>query len=110
MRGLVVMRIKIDGKTIFFIEQGRRRDETAEKESDKEEKFSGLVFVLDLGADLEIMLYTIMAILPQKLGVMKHVLNHCQGEAYTYRHASATVADHFLITAKNALRKFQIKI
>lgn len=110
MRGLVVMRIKIDGEIIYFIEQGRRRNEAAEKEKDKEEKFSGLVFKLDQEADLEIMLEEIMFHLPRQLGIMKHVLNYCRGEAYAYKHVSIHDEIHFPKTVKNALRKMAIKI
>lgn len=110
VRGLVVMRIAIDSETIYMVEQSRRRDETDLGAADKEEKFSGLVFKLDLDDDLDFTLHKIMAALQENLGVMKHVLDHCPSEAHTYKHTSSKNEDQYSNTVKNALRKFQIRI
>lgn len=130
MRSLLIMRIKISGNCIYFVEPSRRQIENPKVGIDKEESFRGLAFKLDVDDELDDTLLILMNEMPMVSGVMKNVLSRFRfpGDAYAYKHSAlrekrnidnnaeinsvenTVSADLYLLAVKKALSELNISI
>jgi hypothetical protein len=114
LRGVLVMRVVINGKSIHILEIQRRPQTKKDKEGrsiDTEESYQGLVFSLynqgELGQWLSLLLYEIRPV----RGVLAKLIERCPGKASSFRHAPAS-SDQIPCeaAARNAFRKMGISL
>ncbi len=114
LRGLLVARVNIKGKTIHIIEIQRRlckyKDDSG-KISEKEESLCGLVFMLDNQNEFNQWLNFVKSNVRQLEGVVKYLASSCPGKAGAFKHSTAT-GEYVPCWAalKNALSKMEIAI
>ena len=92
IRGALIIRIRIKGQHIFFVEIERRQNQdeySVTKLADKE-KFSGLIFILKDLDKLDDWLHTLFNNTAFFLGIMSKSVSLCPGYAHPYQHRTAS--------------------
>ena len=105
-RGVLVMRMAIDGRMVCIVEIERRPRGVA-----REESYCGLVFPLGDSDDLRALLEPLLVNLPSVQGVFKVVLGICPPGAQIFRHSHApTQSAPCEAAVRNALKKMDISL
>ncbi|HEI8505920.1 TPA: hypothetical protein SLF17_003094 [Serratia marcescens] len=90
VRGFLISRMVIDDNVIYFMEIQRRvQNENDVDTSSESEKFKGLVFTVNVEADI----YQWVSLLAHELrfvkGIVQKMVGKCPGMAMTYKHSPA---------------------
>lgn len=112
LRGVLVIRVCIDGQATFFVEiQRRPRTVTDDrgKVAASEENFRGLVFRLDNPTDLHHWLHRFLSDIRFEKGIVSRLIHKCPGPAGAFSHTISQKDDYlFESTLDNALRKLDL--
>ena len=104
-RGVLVVRCVGPRQTFYLVEVQRHR------RGEHEEKFSGLVFRLNPGADLDEWLWDLLTALRETKGVFAGLIKGCPGEAHVFNHSPNRPGQvPCEAAARNALSKMGIKL
>lgn len=113
-RGVLILRIITELKTVYLFEVQRRTTMTTAKDGfirRSEESFKGLVFELNEQDELIAWLRALLSNIRRARGIVQKLTVECPGHAYSFKHSSAQneqVACEAAI--KNALRKVDVKL
>lgn len=109
LRGALVMRVRVNGQSIYVVEIQRRSQKKKNEDGslmDAEESFQGLVFRLDEQNSLNLWLANLLSEARSVRGVLQRLVSQCPGKAATFKHSSAS-GDQVPCeaAARNALKK-----
>lgn len=91
-RGILIARIVVDGKSIYFIEIERRprtRKDGDGNAVDTEESFMGFVFVLDDQRQFKLWLGKFLSDVRHAKGIMQKLVGISSGKAAAFKHSTA---------------------
>ena len=103
LRGMLVLRCVLNGRTGYVVDLDRRSDESGSPT----ESFSGLVSTLPLEAQLDDWLRLLLSRLRDERGVFGSLLDQCPGQADDLRHPAADSMLRSAAAARNALSKLR---
>jgi hypothetical protein len=114
MRGILVARMIVDNREIYFIEIQRLLKQTVSDggvKKEREDDYRGFVFALNHDNDLMPWITTFIDKVRFEKGIVKNLVSLCPGDAYTFNHTSAKAEKVKCESAvKNALKKMGIKL
>lgn len=114
LRGVLVVRIVIDGQQIYILEIQRRSQNRKNQQGsvvDSEEAFQGLVFQLNNQVGLDHWLAGVIIETRTVKGVLKKLIDYCPGKAACFRHnASSSDKVPCESAVRNALRKMGVDL
>jgi hypothetical protein len=113
VRGVLVVRLIVNGTPVYFVEIQRRLKVTfgSSELEHSEESLTGMVFKLYNQGDLESWLKLLFNDIRYTKGVMLRLVGNCPGDAATYRHRRSQHETYpYEPTIHNALSKLGIKL